>query len=262
MRALTGPAIRDRAMKPTCSAARGRKIGDKVVLRLVAAAGGWCERPGCPTGSLWHELPDGTAVKLAEVAHIVAASDDGPRGDDTVPTEDLVGFDNLILLCPNCHTIVDRAPKEHPVELLRRWKTDHENRLREILGVPVAATRAEARTELVRLLAQNHAVFEQYGPGSAASAHPESADTWLREVRAVILPNNARISVLLEVNAALLRPEEHKVVAAFETHRRGLEARHLGIDMGVAAPRFPTGLETVYADADADADADAENGAE
>jgi len=236
-------------VKPKCTAARGRRIDDQVVLRLVAASGGSCERPSCPTGFLWHVLADGTAVRLAEVAHIVAASDAGPRGDQTVETSELVAFDNLILLCPTCHTIIDRAPDDHPVALLRQWKSDHETRLREVLSVPSFQDRFGARTELLRLLAQNYSVFNQYGPGSPASAKPETAQTWLREVREVILPNNARIAVLLEVNAGLLRPNEHRTAAEFETHRRALEARHLGVDVGVAAPRFPADLGELFADA-------------
>lgn len=229
-----------------CPEARGRRIADRVVLRLVGATGGTCEKPDCATGFLWHELPDGDAVRLAEVAHIVAASDDGPRGDPEVSTPELVGFSNLILLCPTCHTIVDRAPQHFPVELLTAWKADHEDRLRATLGVRVMETRPAARVELIRLMSQNRSVFEQYGPGSPASAHPESAATWLREVREVILPNNTRISALLAANAHLLDEHEHAVVGRFDAHRRGIEARHLGIDVGVTSPQFPTELESLF----------------
>jgi len=234
--------------KLKCPEARGRRVKDKTVLRLVAAAGGWCEKPDCPTGFLWHELPTGDAVRLAEVAHIVAASDDGPRGDDAVATEELVEFDNLILLCPNCHTIVDRAPEAFPVERMRQWKSEHETRLRSMLGVRIFDSRAEALVELRRLLAAGKAVHATYGPGSPASRHPESAATWQREVAEVILPNNTRVSALLEVNAALLRAEEFAVVGEFDAHRRALEARHLGVDVGVAAPTFPTAVENVFSD--------------
>lgn len=219
------------------------------MVRLVGAAGGFCERPGCPTGSLWHELPSGgDAVKLAEVAHIVAASDDGPRGDEEIATPELVAFENLILLCPNCHTIVDRAPKEYSVATLQSWKAAHESRLRALLSIRVFDTRAETRTELLRTLAQNRSAWEQYGPESEAGATPEGSATWLRQVQEVILPNNSRLSALLEANAHLLRAPEHKVVAEFDTHRRGLEDRHLGVDVGVAAPRFPIEVENLFTD--------------
>lgn len=231
-----------------CADARGRSVASSTVLRLVGAAGGWCEKPECPTGFLWHALPDGGAVRMAQVAHIVAASDDGPRGDSTVPTTDLVAFDNLILLCPTCHVVVDGAAERYPTELLRSWKAAHEARLRALLGVEVCATRGAARLKLQRLLAQNRSVWELYGPESEGARSPESAATWLREVREVILPNNTRISALAEVNARLLLDAEHDVVAKFDAHRRGLEARHLGVDVGVSAPRFPAGVENLFAD--------------
>ncbi len=231
-----------------CERARGRRIKRDVVVRLVAAAGGFCERPGCSTGSLWHELPNGDAVKLAEVAHIVAASDDGPRGHEDMETPDLVSFDNLILLCPTCHTIVDRAADDHPVETLHAWKAAHEGRLRELLSVRVFESRSEARAELLRVLAQNRATWEQYGPEADSAATPEGSATWLREVQVVILPNNTRLSALLEANVGLLAADEHAVVAAFDTHRRGLEDRHLGVDVGVAVPRFPPEVENLFSE--------------
>lgn len=234
-------------MKARCQKARGRNISQQVVVRLVGAAGGFCERPGCPTGSLWHELSSGDAVKLAQVAHIVAASDDGPRGDADADTPMLVAFDNLILLCPNCHTIVDRAPDEFTVAVLLGWKAEHEGRLRQLLSVRIFHTRAEARTELLRLLAQNKAAWERYGPGSEPAATPEGSRTWLQQVQEVILPNNTRVSTMLQGNAHLLTAEEHRAVAEFDTHRRGLEDRHFGVDVGVAAPRFPPGMENVFA---------------
>lgn len=235
-------------LKTRCARARGRSISRSVVLHLIGAAGGFCEKRGCPTGSLWHELPDGGAVKLAEVAHIVAASDDGPRGDAEVLTTDLVTFQNLILLCPTCHAIVDGAPEAYPAEMLQAWKAEHEGRLRELLGVRVFQPRAEARVELKRLLAENRSVWELYGPHTAAAETPEGSRAWLREVEEVILPNNTRISALLEANVHLLKVEEHSVVAVFDAHRRGVEARHLGMDVGVAAPRFPVEVEKLYSE--------------
>ncbi|MCB9551939.1 MAG: hypothetical protein H6705_08655 [Myxococcales bacterium] len=34
--------------------------------------------------------------------------------------------DNLILLCPTHHTLIDKVPEQYPAELLRRWKAEHE----------------------------------------------------------------------------------------------------------------------------------------
>lgn len=246
-----GSPICRRSMANTnlrCPAARGRAVRTTTVLQLVAAAGGWCQKPGCPTGFLWHELPDGGAVRMAQVAHIVAASDDGPRGDAGVSTSGLVAFENLILLCPTCHVVVDGAPEHYPTELLKSWKSSHEGRLRALLGVDVFPTRAAARSQLQRLLAQNRQVWSLYGPDAETAHSPESSTTWLREVREVILPNNTRISAMLETNAHLLLTAEHEVVAQFDAHRRALEARHFGVDVGVVAPRFPAQVEALFVD--------------
>jgi len=231
-----------------CPAARGRRVQHRVVLRLVGAAGGWCEKPDCPTGFLWHALPDGDAVRVAEVAHIVAASDAGPRGDAEAPDEELLAFDNLILLCPTCHTIIDGSPEHYPVETVRGWKADHEGRLHALLGVQVYETRAEARARLMLWLAENRAVWELYGPDSPNSADLETAGSWQREVQEVVMPNNTRISALVEANVHLLSENEPAVFGLFEAHRRGLEARHLGVDVGVAAPRFPNAVENLFSE--------------
>src|SRR5665647_1827404 len=67
-------------------------------------------RPECPTGFLWYELEDGSAIKLAQVAHIVAASTQGPRAGPGATDDSLTSIKNLVLLCPTCHVLVDRAP--------------------------------------------------------------------------------------------------------------------------------------------------------
>ncbi|MEU7485832.1 hypothetical protein [Streptomyces sp. NPDC042319] len=232
----------------TCEKNRGRHIRRETVVRLVAAAAGHCASPLCTTGFLWHELADGSAVRLGEVAHIVAAQADGPRGDPKSLESDLVAFDNLVLLCLNCHTIVDRAPDEYPVETLRQWKAHHEARILEVLGVVRYTSRQQAQAELRRLLQSNRVTWERYGPESPDAWTPESASTWLREVRDVVLPNNTSISKLLDVNSHLLRSNELSIVAEFSTHARALEQRHLTGVVNPSAPRFPKALDNVFSD--------------
>lgn len=58
-----------------------------------------------------------------EVAHIVAETCDGPRGDDPLPIEDRNKPENLIYLCVACHREeVDKYPEKYPVHLLRDIK--------------------------------------------------------------------------------------------------------------------------------------------
>jgi hypothetical protein len=70
--------------------------------------------------------PDGNRETLGEMAHIVARSSDGPRGSIQLTDGDRDGYDNLILLCPNHHSEVDKNPDAWATERLRETKTEHE----------------------------------------------------------------------------------------------------------------------------------------
>ena len=87
-------------------------------LRLFADSAGRCQKPDCLL-PLFVDSPSAT-VHFAEAAHIVAASDSGPRGDQAVTVEERAAFDNLILLCSNCHAIVDKVEPDYPTELLQQ----------------------------------------------------------------------------------------------------------------------------------------------
>lgn len=63
------------------------------------------------------------------MAHIYAASPNGPRGSGDLAKEELNSLENLILLCRNCHKIVDENPHRYPVKLLKDWKRLHEKKL-------------------------------------------------------------------------------------------------------------------------------------
>ncbi len=78
--------------------------------------------------------PDGTRETLGEMAHIIARSIDGPRGNAATPADDLDSYDNLILLCPTHHTEVDKDPCAWPVARLRAVKADHERWVSEQLS--------------------------------------------------------------------------------------------------------------------------------
>jgi hypothetical protein len=45
------------------------------------------------------------------------------------PPDDLDAVENLTLFCGSCHLIVDRNPRIYSVEVLAKFKADHEARL-------------------------------------------------------------------------------------------------------------------------------------
>jgi len=70
---------------------------------------------------------------MARFAHIVASSDNGPRGDPGFSIGDRDKYDNLILLCSTCHDLVDGQPNTYTTVILRQWKTEHEAWVRDSL---------------------------------------------------------------------------------------------------------------------------------
>jgi hypothetical protein len=71
------------------------------------------------------------AVVTGMEAHIVSAKVDGPRYRP-IPPEDVDDPDNLILLCPTDHTIVDKQKSHYREDELRRIKGEHEAWVRRI----------------------------------------------------------------------------------------------------------------------------------
>lgn len=85
--------------------------------------------------------PDGSQETLGEIAHIIARSPDGPRGDQALYNTDLDAYENLILLCPTHHTEIDKCADVWSVERLHTIKAEHEQWVSEQLstgGIQIA----------------------------------------------------------------------------------------------------------------------------
>lgn len=97
--------------------------GLKVVKALFAASGGVCEFPSCGT-----RIVHGGAL-LGEMCHIYAASAGGPRYNPDLENSKLSEIDNLVILCPNHHHLVDQDPATYTAEALQQMKAQHEARV-------------------------------------------------------------------------------------------------------------------------------------
>lgn len=71
--------------------------------------------------------PVGSKSLLGEMAHIIADKPKGPRGESHLTPEQRDEYDNLILLCPTHHTLIDKNEEEWTVEKLKFIKLEHEN---------------------------------------------------------------------------------------------------------------------------------------
>ena len=70
---------------------------------------------------------------IGDIAHIEASSDTGPRPNVALTSKERDHYDNLILLCKNCHARLDGQKNSNSVEYIRQLRADHERWVRERL---------------------------------------------------------------------------------------------------------------------------------
>lgn len=115
-----------------------RAIKREVERELWGRAAARCEFSDC--NRLLYKSPvTQESVNLAEMAHIYAFSKKGPRGwgllGRTPAALNEVG--NLMLVCHDCHKKIDQDKQgtRYSAELLKKWKADHETRVRIATGI-------------------------------------------------------------------------------------------------------------------------------
>ena len=102
-----------------------RKYSQKTIKVLFALSGNQCAHPDCRT-TLVETDPDPTNVHVvAHICHIYGVG--GPRSNHELSENELNSPQNLILLCPTHHSIVDGQDSIYTVETLKQWKSEHED---------------------------------------------------------------------------------------------------------------------------------------
>lgn len=110
---------------------RGKNPSEKTKMLLIARTGGRCQFKGCNKNLFIDEFTL-KEFNSSNVAHIVASSPDGPRGnDDSYKLSD--NIDNLMLLCPEHHSMIDKYPEQYPPEDLVEMKAEQELRVAKLL---------------------------------------------------------------------------------------------------------------------------------
>ena len=218
--------------------------GADTKLRLFADSAGHCSRPECHR-YLFSD-PKVADYHIGEMAHLIAASDNGPRADKDVDAETKAEYDNLILLCPSCHTEIDKAPHVFTIEVVSDWKANHKKRITEAIGIPKFDNRNEARSYLEKILRVNKVIFDNLNPDLPYRENPEAEEavTWKRKMLSQIIPNNQKILLFTDINAHLLNEEELIIVENFRQHVDDLIERHLGDNLGIAS-RFPLKMNDI-----------------
>jgi len=151
-------------------------------------------------------------VIVGEEAHIRSSKATGPRHDPDYPIDKLNEYENLVLLCPTHHTIIDKdGGSAWPIDVVLRMKIDHEARVDAALSGPgddpekAAFVARIARWETLIGLANWQELTRTLN-----YVHP-----YLTTVRSQALAETA-----IWLAGVSWPPRFPKLAAAFETHRR------------------------------------------
>ena len=225
-----------------------KAIPTEIKLRLFADSAGHCQNPDCLQPLYPAEI--GGDIHIAEMAHVIPHGEKGPRHEER-PAEgfEAESFENLILLCPTCHTVIDKAPDGYSRSTLLDWKNKHLVTLANSQGIKAYEDRNQVREAVVTATAENKAIWKEYAPVDSSSFdyNPESeaGRTWENRMRGVILPNHFRIEAIIKKNQCHMNGNEQEVFAQYQEHVRGLSARHI---CGVAgeAIRYPEAMDGIF----------------
>lgn len=128
----------------------GKKaISSKEKNIVFLKSGGRCAFPECHK-ELVEEVDLDDAAVVGEIAHIVADSRQGPRGAEDLRDEDRAKHTNLILLCPDHHTVIDSQVRTYSVGVLRQMKSDHESWISRSLSTRLTKTETKMISERIQ----------------------------------------------------------------------------------------------------------------
>ncbi len=116
-----------------------RYIKPEVERVLWGRAAGRCQFSDCNKLLYKHGVTQ-QPVNLAEKAHIYSFSKKGPRGwgPFKLNRSGINDVPNLLLACHDCHKLIDddKEGEKYSAELLKKWKEEHETRVRIATGIP------------------------------------------------------------------------------------------------------------------------------
>lgn len=156
------------------------KIPLKIQWKLWVAAAGRCEFLGC-NKLVWRDTLTLSEDNYSHIAHIIAHSPNGPRGDKELSPKLTTEFSNLMLMCLEHSKLIDgRKKKDYTVEILRAFKQEHERRVQ--LQTSLADN---LKTKVVRFIAPigdrpvNIALEQTYQAVLTVPHYPEDREVLL-----------------------------------------------------------------------------------
>lgn len=204
-------------------------ITEKTIKLLWANAAGRCSFTGCNQRLTVEQAAHSAPYTLGEMAHIEGKNEGSNRYDESQTDQQRDSYENLILLCLNHHTLIDKRENEnlYPVALLLNMKTDHETSISQRLDSVKIFNLDDLKNEIAICLAENRQTWLQYGPLSEiARKNPHDDEIyaiWLSERLSTIVPNNRVIVGLLNEHRKLFGRAAQEVISQFLAHAKSYE---------------------------------------
>ncbi len=192
------------------------------VKTLFALSGNTCAMSDCEvvlTDPKWSSV-------RAEIAHIRGELPSSARYDTDMTPEDRRHFDNLILLCPNCHTLIDDlSPDAYPVERLNEIKARHESRAEQVsIWTDEASLARFAQQAIAKSMGSSETELapEDQKPASQVSiaqhvdgsiAVVNHGPGMIERVRTSLLNGNGRLLKLQEIQGFPIEENREMIVA-------------------------------------------------
>lgn len=107
-------------------------------LLLAFRSGGRCAFPDCPRQLTVDAPGGGDPVVLGEAAHIAGEQPNAARYDAEMTNDQRNHYSNLIYLCGDHHTQIDKQHAHFPADALHRFKIEHEAKVRQGLNAAFA----------------------------------------------------------------------------------------------------------------------------
>ena len=202
----------------------GRNINTNVERRIYAESMGRCMNPECKV-ELFKESGD-----IMEKAHIIPYCD----------TKDN-SYENLIILCPNCHTNFDKNGA-FSVEDVKTWKQIRKDEFERFFSKEYD-TFEDLKSEVVPLLLHNQAIFENY--------YLETKRELWDISEGKILSNNRILRSILKHNAKLIQNHSDEsysnlaIVQKFMLHIDEFEATRLSKEK-IRHVLFPAEINSLF----------------
>lgn len=111
-----------------------RYIPANIKAVLMGMCGGKCEFRGCEENVLAESLTKKSGI-YSNFAHIIADSENGPRGDKELSLKLAKDKENIMVLCFKHHKLIDENEEEYTVEVLKQMKSEHEKYISELMKV-------------------------------------------------------------------------------------------------------------------------------